>query len=136
MAASRKAGRRQAPDGSEQKVRASRKGHEAEAARMSDAVILSGIGRESRSNETARMLRRDRRMEMAGDPLLGLDGLPTLSNGMVGRLPIVDRVEMGLGLFTVTGATVRERELRRSDPMRDVAPRTSRVAGAGLRVNF
>jgi hypothetical protein len=103
---------------------------------MSDAVILSGIGRESRSNETARMLRRDRRMEMAGDPLLGLDGLPTLSNGMVGRLPIVDRVEMGLGLFTVTGATVRERELRRSDPMRDVAPRTSRVAGAGLRVNF
>ena len=39
-------------------------------------------------------------------------------------------------LFAVTGATVKEKELRRIDPMRDVSPRTSRVAGAGLRVNF
>ncbi|WP_146150926.1 hypothetical protein [Allosphingosinicella deserti] len=130
------AGRRQERDGSEQKNPAARKGAEADAARTPDTIVLSGIGRESRPSETARMLRRDKRVQMAGDPLLGLDGLPALRNGMVGRLPILDRVDVGLGLFTVTGATNREREIRKSDPMRDVAPRTSRVAGAGLRVNF
>jgi len=129
------AGRRQDPDGSEQKMRAARKGQSTDVTRLADTVILSGIVRAPRS-DTAKMLRRDRRMQMAGDPLLGLDGLPVMTNGMVGRLPILDRVDVGLGLFTVTGASTRERELRKTDPIRDVAPRTSRVAGAGLRVNF
>ena len=130
------AGRRQERDGSEQKDQGPRKGPDVNAARPQDTIILSGIGRESPPNETARMLRRDKRVQMAGDPLLGLDGLPAMRNGMVGRLPILDRVDVGLGLFTVTGATNRERDIRKTDPMRDVAPRTSRVAGAGLRVNF
>ncbi|QAY76939.1 hypothetical protein [Sphingosinicella sp. BN140058] len=130
------AGRRQDPDGSEQKIRAARKGQIADVTRLSDTVILSGIVRAPRSGDTGKMLRRDRRVQMAGDPLLGLDGLPVMTNGMVGRLPILDRVDVGLGLFTVTGASTRERELRKTDPIRDVAPRTSRLAGAGLRVNF
>ncbi|TFI59484.1 hypothetical protein E2493_04645 [Sphingomonas parva] len=71
----------------------------------------------------------------AGDSLGDLRTAPPQTR-MLRSLPLHEQVDVGLGLFAVTGATVKERELGRTDPIRDVAPRTSRVAGAGLRVNF
>ena len=70
-----------------------------------------------------------------GDSLGDLRAAPPQTR-MLRSVPIPERVDVGLGLFAVTGATMKERELRRTDPIRDVAPRTSRVAGAGLRLNF
>jgi hypothetical protein len=41
-----------------------------------------------------------------------------------------------VGLFSVSGAKPGERELKRTDPMADVRPRSSRVAAVGLRMQF
>lgn len=124
--------RKQAKDGAEQKERPSRKDRRAQAAVL-DVVVLSGVGREARIQESVRIPRRD---AMPRPPLLGLDGLPAMDNGMIGRLPLHDRVDVGLGFFSVTGAKARERDMKRTDAVRDLAPPRSRVAGAGLRVNF
>ena len=92
-----------------------------------DAIVLSGI------------VRKRGNLSLAYSSDLrdaGFDEVPIGQRGMIGQLPLHERVALGVGLFSVTGANVKERELKRTDPMRDVAPRTSRVAGAGLRLNF
>jgi hypothetical protein len=124
--------RKQAKDDGEQKERSTRKDRRAEAP-VQDMVVLSGVGRDARVTENVRIPRRD---HMPKGSLLGFDGLPAMDNGMIGRLPLHDRIDVGLGLFTVTGAKAREREMKRTDAIRDLAPPRSRVAGAGLRVNF
>jgi len=98
-----------------------------------EAVVLSGVGR-MRHAPAPPLVRADG----LGDPEENFGDLRAAppQSRMLRSLPIHERVDVGLGLFAVTGATVKERELRRTDPIRDVAPRTSRVAGAGLRVNF
>ena len=100
------------------------------------SVALSGIDRSVARRETNLLPRGDREIRPSGDPLLGLDGMPIPQRGMLGRLSLDEGVDLGLGLFSVNGANLKERELKRSDPIRDVAPRSSRVAGAGLRLNF
>lgn len=104
------------------------------AATRSDSatIVLSGIGRKRLSREPAMMPLRDPDLRAPADgPVAAI-----AQSGMLGRLPLHERVDIGVGLFAVTGASFKEREFRRTDPMRDVAPRMSRVAGAGVRVNF
>jgi hypothetical protein len=64
------------------------------------------------------------------------DGTPGDRRSVVGSLPLVGTVAAEVGLFSVTGATPKEREFKRSDPVADVQPRRSRVAAVGLRMNF
>ena len=98
-----------------------------------EMVVLSGIDRETRARELDLMPRYDPSgAGLAATAALGRPG----ESRMLGRLPLHQMVDLGVGLFAVTGASVKERELKKTDPMRDVAPRSSRVAGAGLRVNF
>ena len=93
-------------------------------------IALSGIGRTARQ--------RDGALSPAGDFATGMlrqEGPPDSRNSILRSMPM-GPVEAGVGLFSVTGATVRERELRRTDPIGDVAPRRSRVAAVGLRMSF
>jgi len=104
-----------------------------QVAHASDSIILSGIDRPRRASTHRRL--SETALEAPDEGLGDVRASPGRSV-MLRSVPVYERVDVGVGLFAVTGATVKERELRRTDPMRDVAPRTSRVAGAGLRVNF
>jgi hypothetical protein len=97
-----------------------------------EMVVLSGIDRRTRARALDLMPRHD----PSGAGLASSVTNGRAESRMLGRLPLHQMVDLGVGLFAVTGASVKERELKRTDPMRDVAPRSSRVAGAGLRVNF
>lgn len=97
-----------------------------------EMVVLSGIDRARRARELGLMPRYD----PSCTGLASTVGRGRAESRMLGRLPLDQRVDLGVGLFAVTGASAKERPLGRTDPMRDVAPRSSRVAGAGLRVNF
>jgi hypothetical protein len=118
-------------NGAEQGERSSRG---ARVAPVADAIVLSGIGRSVRT--------RDRQLMPAGDrDLRDVESVLPSGSGpteprLLRSMPLHDQVNIGVGLFAVTGATHKERELKRTDPMRDVTPRLSRVAGAGLLVAF
>lgn len=99
----------------------------------SEMVVLSGIDRETRARELDLMPRHD---PSGAGLAASVAGNGRAESRMIRSLPLHQMVDLGVGLFAVTGASVKERELKRTDPMRDVAPRSSRVAGAGLRVNF
>ena len=103
------------------------------ASRAPEMVVLSGIDRQARARELDLMPRYD----PSGSGVVAASALNGRAESrMLGTMPLHQMVDVGVGLFAVTGASVKERELKRTDPMRDVAPRSSRVAGAGLRVNF
>ena len=114
----------------------SRSGPEGTPAGPAFSVALSGIDRSPARRGSNLLPRGDREIRPSGDPLLGMDGMPVPQRGMLTRLPLDGGIDVGLGLFSVTGANMKERELKRTDPIRDVAPRSSRVAGAGLRLSF
>ena len=93
---------------------------------------LSGIARAPRQRQAAPI---PDPVDGFADGLLRREGAPGSENNILRSLP-VGPVEAGVGLFSVTGATVKERELKRTDPIADVAPRRSRVAAVGLRMSF
>lgn len=51
-------------------------------------------------------------------------------------VPLSDNLDIGLGIYSIAGARVREREFRRSDPIRDVSPQPTKAAAVGLRLRF
>jgi hypothetical protein len=64
-------------------------------------------------------------------------GLSSRRSILAPDLPLVGSVDVGVGLYSVTGARTREREFRRTDPMRDVrGSPDSRVAALGLSLRF
>ena len=75
-------------------------------------------------------------IRFTNDSIIREDGSPGDRRAVVGSVPLVGPVAAEVGLFSVTGATVKERELKRTDPMADVQPRRSRVAAVGLRMSF
>ena len=93
---------------------------------------LSGIARPSRQRHAVPLPRAEAEFPSG---MLRQEGPPGSENSILRSLP-VGPVEAGVGLFSVTGATVKERELKRTDPIGDVAPRRSRVAAVGLRMSF
>jgi hypothetical protein len=98
-----------------------------------ERVVLSGIDRERFARELDVIPWHD--PSGSGVAVTGATSGRGESR-MLRSLPLHEMVDVGVGLFAVSGANVRERELKRTDPMRDVTPHSSRVAGAGLRVNF
>jgi hypothetical protein len=58
------------------------------------------------------------------------------STAMIGSLPLTAGVDVGVGFFSVVGATERELVRRRTDPSREVRSRDSRVAAVGMSLRF
>jgi hypothetical protein len=81
--------------------------------------------------------RADRpRLRFSNDSIVHEDGSPGSRRSIVGSWPVMGPVAAEVGLFSVTGAKTGERELKRTDPIADVQPRSSRVAAVGLRMRF
>lgn len=64
------------------------------------------------------------------------DGSQARRNGLVGSLPIAPNMNLGVGLFSVTRYSARERDFKRTQPMKDVGERTGSLAAIGLSVRF
>jgi hypothetical protein len=76
------------------------------------------------------------RIRFANDSIIREDGTPGDRRAVVGSMPLIGPLAAEVGLFSVTGATPKEREVKRSDLVTDVQPRRSRVAAVGLRMSF
>jgi hypothetical protein len=96
---------------------------------------LSGMTR-LHPGPQAPLPQRSGQVQFSADSAITHDGTPGDRRSIVGSLPLLGPVAAEVGLFSVTGANQRERELKRSDPMADVQPRRSRVAAVGLRMDF
>jgi hypothetical protein len=97
--------------------------------------VFSGMARGAeRATPAAR--RQGRAIHFADGSILAGEGAPGARHAIVGSLPLVGPVAAEVGLFSVDGATLKEREFKRTDPLADVQPRRSRVAAVGLRMAF
>jgi hypothetical protein len=76
------------------------------------------------------------RLRFANESIIREDGSPGSRHSIVGSWPVVGPLAAEVGLFSVNGVKAGERELKRTDPMADVRPRSSRVAAVGLRMRF
>ena len=72
----------------------------------------------------------------ASDSILRDQGTPGDRRAVVGTMPVAGPLAAEVGLFSVSGASPKERELKGSDLVTDVQPRRSRVAAVGLRMSF
>jgi hypothetical protein len=75
-------------------------------------------------------------LAVSQQPVIEQDGSPTVRNRLIGSVPIADNLNLGIGLFSVTGARVKEKEFRRAVPMADVFARDKTVAAVGLSLRF
>jgi hypothetical protein len=55
---------------------------------------------------------------------------------MLGTVPVSEDASVGVGLFSVVGATEKELVRRRTDPTYTVRPRDGRVAAVGFQLRF
>ncbi|HEX8580603.1 MAG TPA: hypothetical protein VF655_13545 [Allosphingosinicella sp.] len=96
---------------------------------------LSGIGR-FRAQPVPPMASSRLPLRVYNDTIIREDGTLAERRAIVGSMPVVGSVEAELGLFSVTGAKMKERQLSEADPVADVQPRRSKVAAVGLRMRF
>lgn len=69
-------------------------------------------------------------------PVIEQDGTATVRRRVFGSVPVGDNVNIGVGLFSVNGARVKERHFTRSQPMHDVFARDKTVAAIGMSIRF
>lgn len=69
-------------------------------------------------------------------PLVKEDGSPGVRRGIIGSWQIAKDTNIGVGLLSVTGASVRERDFKRSQPIRDTGVHDKRIAAVGLSFRF
>lgn len=55
---------------------------------------------------------------------------------MLRSLPVIGGINVGVGFFSVVGATEREHVRRRTDPSHAIRSRDSRVAAVGMSLRF
>jgi hypothetical protein len=55
---------------------------------------------------------------------------------LFGSVPVADNVSLGVGLFSVVGATEKEQLRRRLDPSREFLRSGTRVAAVGMSLRF
>jgi hypothetical protein len=55
---------------------------------------------------------------------------------LFGSVPVADNVALGVGLFSVVGATEKEQLRRRMDPSREFLRSGTRVAAVGMSLRF
>ena len=57
-------------------------------------------------------------------------------NGLIGSWPVAENMNVGIGLFSVTRYSSKERDHKRTQPMKDVGERTGSLAAVGFSVRF
>lgn len=102
------------------------------AARHNPAI--TGLGRLASGLATARA--QGPRIRFGNDSIIREDGTPGDRRSVVGSMPLLGPLAAEVGLFSVTGASPKEREAKGGDRLIDLQPRRSRVAAVGLRMSF
>ena len=69
-------------------------------------------------------------------PLVSDDGSKAVRRGIIGSWQIAKDTNIGVGLLSVTGASTKERDFRRSQPVRDTGVHDKRIAAVGLSFRF
>jgi hypothetical protein len=64
------------------------------------------------------------------------DGSRETRNGLIASMPVDDNMHVGIGIFSVTRYSAKERDFKRSQPMKDVGERTGSLAAVGFSVRF
>ena len=96
---------------------------------------LTGIGRQlPRARQP--LAGAGPQIRFSADSVIRENGTPGDRRSVVGSLPLIGSVSAEVGLFSVTGASHKEREAKRTDRITDVQPRRSRIAAVGLRMSF
>lgn len=96
---------------------------------------LSGIGRLAPARAVP-MASAKPRISFTNDSVVRFDGTAADRRAIVGSVPLMGPIAAEFGLFSITGASPKDRELKRTDPLADVQPRRSKVAAVGLRMSF
>jgi hypothetical protein len=96
---------------------------------------LTGLGRVT-PGRAPPLASPSRRIRFSNEGLIRQDGSPGDRRAVVGSMPLVGPIAAEVGLFSVSGASPKEREVKQGDRMTDVQPRRSRVAAIGLRMSF
>jgi hypothetical protein len=79
---------------------------------------------------------QESRIRFANEGILREDGTPGNRRSVVGSMPLLGPLAAEVGLFSVAGASPKEREAKGGDRVIDLQPRRSRVAAVGLRMSF
>jgi hypothetical protein len=96
---------------------------------------LTGLGRVTPGGAPPLASPR-RQVRFSNEGVIRQDGSPGDRRAVVGSMPLVGAIAAEVGLFSVSGASPKEREVKQGDRMTDVQPRRSRVAAVGLRMSF
>jgi len=64
------------------------------------------------------------------------DGSRQTRNGIIASTEVGENMHLGLGIFSVTRYSPRERDFKREQPMKDVGQRTGSLAAVGFSVRF
>ena len=64
------------------------------------------------------------------------DGQEAVRKRIVSQMQVTDNVELGLGVFSVTRDSMRERRMSRLNPMKDVSGRNQTIVAAGMTLRF
>jgi hypothetical protein len=64
------------------------------------------------------------------------DGSKATRNGVIASLPVAGNMHVGVGLFSVTRYSAKERDHKRTQPMKDVGERTGSLAAVGFSLRF
>lgn len=64
------------------------------------------------------------------------DGSRETRNGLIGSWPVAENMNVGVGIFSVTRYSAKERDFKRVQPMKDVGERTGSLAAVGFSVRF
>jgi hypothetical protein len=64
------------------------------------------------------------------------DGSRATRNGLIGSWPVAENMHVGVGIFSVTRYSAKERDFKRTQPMKDVGERTGSLAAVGFSVRF
>jgi hypothetical protein len=64
------------------------------------------------------------------------DGSRATRNGLIASMPVAENMNLGVGIFSVTRYSAKERDFKRAQPMKDVGERTGSLAAVGFSVRF
>jgi hypothetical protein len=64
------------------------------------------------------------------------DGSRASQSGLIASMPVAQNMHVGVGIFSVTRYSAKERDFKRAQPMKDVGERTGSLAAVGLSVRF
>ena len=64
------------------------------------------------------------------------DGSSDVDRRVVAVTPVAENARIGVGLFSITRDSVRERAIGRINPMRDVGGRSRTIAAVGFSLSF